>query len=553
MRTGLLVGAAILALGALVTVGSRAAAQPPTPTRPPFPPTPTQATAPPFIPPSPTPMPSTDLSLPLPGSVTLPPFGRATFRGPERIPLPPTPELGQTPIPVRPLPPVIVEVRSFADQPAFLVVAEGGATISVAEGLAIQATSWSPAPMPCDIMDGLPHAVRCRVDTGRVPTLIQFTAVVAPPPPGTVPIPGSAAIPPRAAVRFFGRPPVPGAGVTYNVEVVSETDQPATATYDGMALTLEVPAGFAVQLTAVTASGVDVCPTQSSTPERLTCRLFPHPPARVVFTAIPVPSDGFTEAALDLTSPCIPEFGRRWCDGFRLRLWRGEAEAWASLRGVSDPEARFTETVLMRVQAGDPAAIGALARILGWPYVKVTRIRFLSNEFVEVTNLGGGGQDLTGWQLRAGPYGRSFSLPTGVILGPGERCTLYNGPALNPGVHSGIFGGDCEATTATTRYPAQGWWPDAGGPVELYDSALDIVADAPLYDADPNRPPPPPNLQLVDVMSCPGQPPALGVAQPGEGRTPTTPPPRSPPTTQPGRDPVPPETAPTVVMPPPRC
>jgi len=201
---------------------------------------------------------------------------------------------------------------------------------------------------------------------------------------------------------------------------------------------------------------------------------------------------------------------------------------------VTDPEARFTATVLLRVQTADPAAISAIARILSWPYLKVTRIRFLADEFVEVTNLGGGEQDLTGWQLRAGAQGRSFSLPTGVVLGPGERCTLYNGPALNPGVHSGIFGGTCEATTATTRYQAQGWWPNAGGTVELYDSALALVADATVYDADPNRQPPPPNLQLVDAMSCPDQPPAPVVAQPGARQPPPTPPRGFPPTTQPG-------------------
>jgi hypothetical protein len=390
---------------------------------------------------------------------------------------------------VRPLPPAVIEVRSFSGHPAFVVAAADSATLNVADGLAIHATSWSGATRSCFITDGLPHSVRCPVEGGRVPALIQFTTVTAAPPPGTVPIPGSAAVPPQSRIRFFGWPPLPGAGTSYNIEVISETDQPAIATYDGMTLTLEVPDDFAVQLISVTALGVDECPAYPDAPQHVTCRLSPHPPAEIIFTAVPVPPEGVAEAVLDLTAPCIPEAGRRWCDGFRLRLWRGDPVVWANVRGVTDPEARFNETVLMRAQAGDPATISALARILGTPYVKVTRIRFRHDEFVEVTNLGGGSQDMTGWLLRSPARDHSFSLPP-TVLQPDDRCTLYTGPARTDPV------GICQWFTGTRTSPIGGWWPDDAGEVVLIAEGVALLADVAAYRAEPANQPPPPNLRL---------------------------------------------------------
>src|SRR5579884_3153643 len=55
---------------------------------------------------------------------------------------------------------------------------------------------------------------------------------------------------------------------------------------------------------------------------------------------------GFTTAALNLAEerPCIPEPGQARCDATRDALWNGKADAWAA-RGVTDPDARFNETV----------------------------------------------------------------------------------------------------------------------------------------------------------------------------------------------------------------
>jgi hypothetical protein len=123
------------------------------------------------------------------------------------------------------------------------------------------------------------------------------------------------------------------------------------------------------------------------------------------FTELPLTAPGqpaarrYTEAFLDLSDPrpCIPEPGQRTCSAFRAALWNGEAAAWAEL-GVTDPDARFNETVVFRVRAGDPAVISIIARFLGGPYLQVTRVKFVGSEpgqvdeYVEVANLGGGAQ-----------------------------------------------------------------------------------------------------------------------------------------------------------------
>lgn len=208
--------------------------------------------------------------------------------------------------------------------------------------------------------------------------------------------------------------------------------------------------------------------------------------------AAPVSQLSGTVAELNLNDPrpCIPPAGRDICDVTRSALWNGEQDAWDAA-GVTDPETRFTETVLLRVRSGDPATIRNIARAVGAPYLKVTRVQFVGDEIVQVTNLGGGAQDMTGWTLRSSALGGVFPFPSGVILQPGASCTLYTGPVLtNPG-------GLCRLFTGSVGSSGEGWWPDSSGEVILYYDAFALLGDDTRYSADPKHQPPPPNLQLV--------------------------------------------------------
>lgn len=322
--------------------------------------------------------------------------------------------------------------------------------------------------------------------------------------PAVVPYPGSAQVPPFGSVAFVqarspGSRPPPGA--PQHLRVVSQSGQPTTVAYDGATLTVTAPVGqlvrFVSDCTGATANpascGKSPCgqacvPGSNALPEQDT----------VTFTTTAANAG---EAALDLADPrpCIPRPGRRACDANRTALWNGEAGPWAA-RGVTDPDARFNETVVFRVRAGDPVAISNIARILGTPYLKITRVRFLQDEFVEVTNLGGGPQDLTGWTVRSPGRDAVYRLPAGVVLRAGQTCTLYthNGPPLiNPG-------GLCRAYTNRSWVETPGGpernaldvWPDDTGEVVLFYDALDLPGDDTFYSADPANQPPPPNLQL---------------------------------------------------------
>jgi hypothetical protein len=202
---------------------------------------------------------------------------------------------------------------------------------------------------------------------------------------------------------------------------------------------------------------------------------------------------GFTTAALNLAEerPCIPEPGQARCDATRDALWNGKADAWAA-RGVTDPDARFNETVVLRVRAGDPLAISYIARFLQAPYLQVTRVKFVgaapgqANEYVEVTNLGGGDQDMTGWTLRSPGRNAVFTFPAGFVMTAGRSCRVYTGA---PGENScGLAG-----------FAAADVWPDDAGRVVLYYDALDLPGADTRYIADPNTQPPPPNLQGIST------------------------------------------------------
>jgi hypothetical protein len=211
-------------------------------------------------------------------------------------------------------------------------------------------------------------------------------------------------------------------------------------------------------------------------------------PAQPQPSPSPSPSARYIEAALDLSAPCIPAAGEDACDAGRRALWNGETGAWAA-RGVTDPDEVFIQTVIQRVRSGDPAAISNLARILGWPYLKVTLLRFAQDELVEITNLGGGAQDLTGWTVRSPATGDAVALPAGRLLQPGEPCFVHTGPTrASPGDR-------CYVIAPARPDLPEGLWPDDAGAVVLFAGPLGLIADETRYSADVDDQPPPPNLR----------------------------------------------------------
>jgi hypothetical protein len=215
----------------------------------------------------------------------------------------------------------------------------------------------------------------------------------------------------------------------------------------------------------------------------------------------PGTAPAFVEAALDLGDPrpCIPEAGQRMCDATRAALWSGDARAWADL-AVTVADDVFIQTVLRRVNAGDPAAIGNIARILGSPYLKVTRVRFGGADFATVTNLGGGPQEMTGWTLRSPGRNLTFRFPDGFVMQPGRErvvCGLCMPSCPVPPT------GPCAPDAFQRGFGTTDVFPDDAGRVVLFYDELDLPGDDTMYNADPNNQPPPPYLQGVPVASDP--------------------------------------------------
>jgi hypothetical protein len=206
----------------------------------------------------------------------------------------------------------------------------------------------------------------------------------------------------------------------------------------------------------------------------------------------PAPA-GYNAAQINLDAPCVPAPGQRQCDAERTALWEADRDAWAR-RGVTDTPPFipfegnvFNETVVFRVEARDPAAIRNIARILGNPFLQITFIRFVgANDYVEITNLGGGPQDMSGWSLRSPDTNQRVDLPSGLVLQGGQACRIYSGAQ---GMNS-----------CGVSFNNPNTWPDAGGRIVLYYDALDLPGDDKLYSADPNNQPPPPNLQGLNVQ-----------------------------------------------------
>ncbi len=209
-------------------------------------------------------------------------------------------------------------------------------------------------------------------------------------------------------------------------------------------------------------------------------------------------ADGYTTAALDLGSPCIPSAGATVCDPARVRLWNGEPEAWTLLyRALGAPapadDRVFDEVIRLRMEAGDPAVIALFATRLGWPYVKLTAIGFWgtgtaqADEFVEVANLGGAAQLMTGWHIRTGASGADFRFAPASVLRPGQSCRVYTNQTHPDSCPGHGFGSSSPL------------WDDAAGFAQITVDYPALVADQTRYTADAARQPPPPALRGVDT------------------------------------------------------
>lgn len=312
-----------------------------------------------------------------------------------------------------------------------------------------------------------------------------------------VPLYSTATVLPGNTVIFRGPapPPIP---YMVSVSVTNRSRQPATVSYRQTGtLTIAAPAGNLVSTVPSFVFERLGCQEDPAMPHVVTCnRVRAEPPTEVTFTADPIGGRSAVEAALDLGAirPCIPESSAPICDPVREALWLGDPAAWAG-RGVSDPDARFAATFALRLDAGDPVAQAMIATALGMPYLKITRLRFVgsevaqADEFIEVTNLGGGVQPSVRWNIGTREQGAT-RLWDGPALAPGQSCRIYTNSMI-------------EGACAQSNGRGVDAWPDQEGTVVLYFDRLNLIVDEARYSADPANQPPPPNLQLVTTTIQP--------------------------------------------------
>lgn len=300
--------------------------------------------------------------------------------------------------------------------------------------------------------------------------------------------------PPKPPHRFFGRASlngsVPPTGTTIDALIGTTvcgtsqtTSDPARTYVVDVANAASIPnCGTAGATVTFRIGGVTATPTATYVEGGF---------AALDLTAVAPAQPTARTSTLSLADPrpCIPEPGDRQCTADRNSLWNGEADAWAR-RGVTDPDARFNETVVFRVRAADPAVIGIIARFLSAPYLQITRLQFVgsatgqSDEYIEVTNLGGGDQEMTGWTLRSPGRDSIYRFPAGFVMTAGRACRVYTGIAGDGACGLPVWG-------------STDVWPDDQGRAVLYYDALDLPGADTRYSADPTNQPPAPNLQLM--------------------------------------------------------
>jgi hypothetical protein len=263
----------------------------------------------------------------------------------------------------------------------------------------------------------------------------------------------------------------------------------AATSSGGMMQMVTVDATFTV--VAATASATS---TPTATPTSTTS-------ATPAATASPSPTPTSSPTryrtwALDMNRPCIPTSDQNACDDERQRLWRGDSTTWTvrlTARGIAQPTSDdvLLQAFLFRVAAGDPTAVAAVARNERWPHVRITAASAGdmtagdAGAWVEVSNLGGGAQDMSGWSLRMGDSGLHWQFASGLTLEPGQACRWYAGtPGEDP-----CAGASSEpvSTIALTEE----------GNLELWVDGIALKANEVRYAADPNRQPAPPNLKGV--------------------------------------------------------
>jgi hypothetical protein len=204
----------------------------------------------------------------------------------------------------------------------------------------------------------------------------------------------------------------------------------------------------------------------------------------------------FSVSRMDFGGPCIPASGQSRCDENRMRLWTGDQAAWEAEfarqgRPAPSPDDVFLATYEYRIGAFDPAAIRSLAQGLGWPKVYITAIRYRgtgageADEYIEITNVGGAPQDMTGWRARAVESGTDFFFTEGTVLEPGATCRFYTNQT------------QADSCPGTINVSTSGVWNNTAGSAELWYDPLALLADSTRYSADPNNQPPPPNLRGV--------------------------------------------------------
>ncbi|MBI2760759.1 MAG: lamin tail domain-containing protein [Chloroflexi bacterium] len=223
----------------------------------------------------------------------------------------------------------------------------------------------------------------------------------------------------------------------------------------------------------------------------------PTPTPTATPTGTPTPTAPFTLSRLNFEgSLCIPPAGQSRCDDTRTKLWNGDRDAWTAeearrSRPAPDPDAVFLLTYEFRIGAFDPAAIRSLAQGLGWPKVYITAIRYRgtaggeADEYVEISNVGGIEQDMTGWRLHAVESNTDFFFSEGSVLGAGAVCRFYTGQVRD------------DSCPGTVNVATSGVWDDNAGSAELWYDPLALLADTTRYSANRNSQPTAPALQGV--------------------------------------------------------
>jgi hypothetical protein len=197
---------------------------------------------------------------------------------------------------------------------------------------------------------------------------------------------------------------------------------------------------------------------------------------------------------IDLGSPCIPASGQALCDDTRQKLWTGDQATWTARyqeqgRNAPTPDQVFEQTFGLRIESGDPAAISAVAQGLGWPHLRIVASRFhgistnQTDEWVEIRNLGGASQDMTGWSVRVVGSSVRWTFQDGFTMDGGQTCKFYTGDARQ------------DSCPGSTNVSQSGVLNDQQGSISLWVDWLDLKADEVRYDSDPLHQPPPPNLQ----------------------------------------------------------